>query len=459
MNGHASEPPLALLLDMDGVIAHVGSSYRTAIVKTAEHFNVTVTQDDISAAKAAGGANNDWLLTQTLCANKGVHVEFDPIKDKFEELYQGTATIPGLCTLETVIPAMGVMEELQRRCPAGIAVVTGRPRHDYDYFLKAHNLGHLFKCAVCMEDGPHKPDPWPVASAAAQLGVKPSECVMVGDTPDDIVAAVKAGAVGVGVLTPEEYARKTLSADGAVQAKGMEAPMLKAGAAVVMEPGFAKLLDMFPPTDAGGSERPSKRARTDGGGRVGVVSRATKETSISAEVDLDGTGKIDSSTGIGFLDHMFQQLAKHGRFDIKVACKGDLEIDDHHTAEDCALALGEAFDKALGARRGIARFGTAMCPLDEALSRVVVDISSRPHAEIHLGLKREMIGQLSAEMCTHVLQSFAQAARITLHVDVLRGDNDHHRVECSFKALAVAMRLAVARDAGAGVPSTKGVLA
>ena len=141
---------------------------------------------------------------------------------------------------------------------------------------------------------------------------------MVGDTPDDIVAAVKAGAVGVGVLTPEEYARKTLSADGAVQAKGMEAPMLKAGAAVVMEPGFAKLLDMFPPTDAGGSERPSKRARTDGGGRVGVVSRATKETSISAEVDLDGTGKIDSSTGIGFLDHMFQQLAKHGRFDIKV---------------------------------------------------------------------------------------------------------------------------------------------
>ena len=235
-----------------------------------------------------------------------------------QELYQGTATVPGLCTLETVIPAMGVMEELQRRCPAGIAVVTGRPRHDYDYFLKAHNLGHLFKCAVCMEDGPHKPDPWPVASAAAQLGVKPSECVMVGDTPDDIVAAVKAGAVGVGVLTPEEYARKTLSADGAVQTKGMEAPMLKAGAAVVMEPGFAKLLDMFPPTDAGGSERPSKRARTDGGGRVGVVSRATKETSISAEVDLDGTGEIDSSTGIGFLDHMFQQLAKHGRFDIKV---------------------------------------------------------------------------------------------------------------------------------------------
>ena len=244
-----------------------------------------------------------------------------------QELYQGTATVPGLCTLETVIPAMGVMEELQRRCPAGIAVVTGRPRHDYDYFLKAHNLGHLFKLAVCMEDGPHKPDPWPVASAAEQLGVKPSECVMVGDTPDDIVAAVKAGAVGVGVLTPEEYARKTLSADGAVQAKGMEAPMLKAGAAVVMEPGFAKLLDMFPPADAGESERPSKRARTDGGGggggggRVGVVSRATKETSISAEVDLDGTGEIDSSTGIGFLDHMFQQLAKHGRFDIKVRHK------------------------------------------------------------------------------------------------------------------------------------------
>lgn len=124
------------------------------------------------------------------------------------------------------------------------------------------------------------------------------------------------------------------------------------------------------------------------GRRYGSVSRSTKETSITASVDLDGQGNADVSTGLGFLDHMVSQLAKHGRFDISLQCKGDLHIDDHHTAEDCALALGEAFDKALGKREGIRRFGNAYCPLDEALSRVVVDISSRPHAVIDLNLTR-----------------------------------------------------------------------
>ena len=122
--------------------------------------------------------------------------------------------------------------------------------------------------------------------------------------------------------------------------------------------------------------------------RTGVVSRATKETSISCTVCLDGTGKADVSSGLGFLDHMISQLAKHGRFDITLQCSGDLHIDDHHTAEDCALALGEAFDQALGRREGIRRFGSAYCPLDEALSRVVVDISSRPHAVVDLAFTR-----------------------------------------------------------------------
>ena len=156
---------------------------------------------------------------------------------------------------------------------------------------------------------------------------------------------------------------------------------------------------------------------------------------------------------------MLGAFAKHGRFDVVLRCKGDLWIDDHHTAEDCALALGEAFDRALGPRRGIRRWGSALCPLDEALSRAVIDISSRPHAEIDTALTRERIGDLSTEMVPHVLESFASAARITLHVDVLKGRNDHHKAEAAFKALGVALREAVAHDAGAGVPSTKGVLA
>ena len=156
---------------------------------------------------------------------------------------------------------------------------------------------------------------------------------------------------------------------------------------------------------------------------------------------------------------MFAQLAKHGRFDITLKCKGDLHIDDHHTAEDSALALGEAFDKACGARAGIRRFGNAYCPLDEALSRVVVDISSRPHAVVDLQFTREKIGDISCEMIKHALESFATTARLTLHVHNIHGENNHHKAESAFKALGVALRQAVARDETAGVPSTKGLLA
>jgi len=196
--------------------------------------------------------------------------------------------------------------------------------------------------------------------------------------------------------------------------------------------------------------------------RTAVVERKTYETEIRAEVDLDGDGSvINISTGIGFLDHMFHALAKHGRFNLQLTCKGDLYIDDHHSAEDCALALGEAFDKALGERKGINRYGSAHAPLDEALSLAVVDISSRPYATISLGLKREKIGHLSCEMITHVLQSFATSSRITLHVNTLCGDNDHHRAESAFKALALALRQAITVDYSRKnqVPSTKGVLA
>ena len=191
--------------------------------------------------------------------------------------------------------------------------------------------------------------------------------------------------------------------------------------------------------------------------RTAAIERATRETRITCRLALDGTSEVRVATGIGFLDHLLTALAFHAGWDLELECEGDLEVDDHHTAEDCALALGEALDAALGERAGIRRFGAAYAPLDEALARTVVDFSGRPWPEIELGLEREALGGLACENVGHVLHSLATAARCALHVDVLRGSNDHHRAEAAFKATALALREATAVEPG-GIRSTKGTL-
>jgi len=191
--------------------------------------------------------------------------------------------------------------------------------------------------------------------------------------------------------------------------------------------------------------------------RTATVERATSETTITASVNLDGTGETTISTGLGFFDHMLTALGKHSRIDLELSCTGDLEVDDHHTIEDCALALGQAIDRALGERRGVRRFAHAYAPLDESLARAVVDLSGRPWATAELDLKRDAINGVSCEMLTHFFWSLAVGMRATLHVDVLRGANDHHKAEAAFKATALALRDAVTID-GDSVPSTKGVL-
>jgi imidazoleglycerol phosphate dehydratase HisB len=192
--------------------------------------------------------------------------------------------------------------------------------------------------------------------------------------------------------------------------------------------------------------------------RTATIDRKTRETTIAGELALDAAGRVDVTTGIGFLDHLLTALAFHAGFDLRLECSGDLEVDDHHTAEDCGLAVGEALHAALGDRERIARFGWAYAPLDEALARAVVDLSGRPWAAIDLGLQRERLGGLACENVAHTLSSMATAARCTLHVDLLRGANDHHRAEAAFKATALALRQAVSLSSRSGPPSTKGVL-
>lgn len=194
------------------------------------------------------------------------------------------------------------------------------------------------------------------------------------------------------------------------------------------------------------------------GTRMASMERCTAETRIAATLEIDGSGASDISTGLGFLDHMLTALAKHSRIDLEMECVGDLDVDDHHSVEDCAIVLGNLLREALGDRAGVRRFADALVPLDEALARAVVDLSGRPSPRIALGLSREMLGDTATENLTHFLETLATEGRFALHVDVLEGENDHHRAEAAFKAVAKALREAMSMDGFGDVPSTKGVL-
>jgi imidazoleglycerol phosphate dehydratase HisB len=191
--------------------------------------------------------------------------------------------------------------------------------------------------------------------------------------------------------------------------------------------------------------------------RRAELSRKTAETEVEIVLDLDGSGVVDVTTGLGFFDHMLQALGRHSGFDLALHATGDLDVDDHHTVEDCAIVMGQALDEALGNRSGISRFGTAYAPLDESLVRAVVDLSGRPWPEVAISFDRPTVGEVSTENVVHFFRSFAIEARMALHIDLIRGDNDHHKAEAAFKGLALALRDAVAAR-GQGVPSTKGSL-
>jgi imidazoleglycerol-phosphate dehydratase len=195
-------------------------------------------------------------------------------------------------------------------------------------------------------------------------------------------------------------------------------------------------------------------------GRRASVARKTKETEIAVSVDLDGSGKSEIATGIGFLDHMLEQLSRHSLIDLTVKAKGDLHIDFHHTTEDTGIAIGEAVSKALGERVGINRYGDAMIPMDETLTRVALDASNRPYLIWKVNFTRPKLGEMDTELFKEWFQAFAQSAGLTLHIENLYGENNHHIVESCYKGLARALRAAVEIDPrkSDAIPSTKGVL-
>ncbi len=194
--------------------------------------------------------------------------------------------------------------------------------------------------------------------------------------------------------------------------------------------------------------------------RTAKVSRNTLETQITVDLNLDGDGKGVFNTGVPFLEHMMDQISRHGLIDLDIACKGDTHIDDHHSVEDIGITIGQAIAKAVGDKRGIRRYGHAYVPLDEALSRVVVDFSGRPGLTMHIPFTQKRIGQFDTELFWEFFQGFVNHAQVTLHVDCLRGSNAHHQIETVFKAFGRALRMALEKDPrlGDAMPSTKGSL-
>ena len=201
-------------------------------------------------------------------------------------------------------------------------------------------------------------------------------------------------------------------------------------------------------------------SQQEAGARKASVSRETLETQITVELCLDGTGECTLDTGLPFLEHMLDQIARHGQVDLNILAKGDLHIDAHHTVEDIGITLGQAFSKAIGDKKGIVRYGHAYVPLDEALSRVVLDCSGRPGMEFHVPFTRAKVGEFDVDLFIEFFQGFVNHAMVTLHIDNIRGKNAHHQIETIFKAFGRALRMAMEIDPRAAdhIPSTKGVL-
>ena len=192
--------------------------------------------------------------------------------------------------------------------------------------------------------------------------------------------------------------------------------------------------------------------------RIARASRKTAETDVAAELNLDGGGASELDTGLPFFDHMLAQTARHGGLFLRLRAKGDLHIDGHHTVEDCGIVVGRALEKALGDKSGVARFGAAFAPLDESLARAVVDLSGRPCLSYHAQMARSEVGGMESDLFREFFQALVNHAKITLHLDLLRGVNAHHQAECMFKAFGLALKAAAAKTGGGETPSTKGVL-
>jgi len=405
-----------VVLDIDGVMVDVSESYREAIRQAvAAVAKKAVTNADIAAMKRIPGSNNDWDVSYALAygatdfsAIDRASAAYANVKDAFQAVYRSQK----LYERDRMLVREETLAAIAAR--AKLAVVTSRPRDEALSALRAFIPKYFSeRLIVALEDCAfEKPRPEPLLLAKERAGA--SSVLYVGDTVNDAQCAKNAGArfVSVAADVPADFVVSDVNA----------------------VPGLLAA-------------------------RAESVSRETKETRIAGSVVLDGKGESYAATGIGFFDHLLASFAKHGHFDLSLCVQGDVNVDCHHSVEDAGIVLGRLFRGALGDKRGIARFGSALIPMDEALALAAVDLDSRGTLSFTAEFRCERVGELETETIREFFGAFARECGCSLHLKVLYGRNAHHMAEALFKAFGRAMRSACEIDSRvAGVASTKGVM-
>lgn len=416
--------PKVIIFDMDGVLVDESCSYRECIRETVFDFSgQRPSIDEVNVIKAKGGVNDDFDCVSAILREKGKDIPQQSIIDTFNQRYWGNDG-DGLFLKEQWIMPASILRQLRRRYR--LAIVTGRPKRDAEMALNRFGMANLFDQVITADDVKiGKPDPEGINIVLDAM--KTRQAVYVGDLIDDRKAAENAGIPFIAKKPPgqplEQYA-KTMP-----------------DAVIIDDP--QELIKQL---------MPCKRKRESS------VCRMTTETAIELSLNLDGSGESKVNTGIGFLDHMLTSFSKHGLFDLELICRGDLEIDQHHTVEDVGICLGEAIRSSVGEKRGIYRSGFFVFPMDEARGTCAVDLSGRSVLQYQLSLNDGKIGDFDLVNLRNFFEGFVQGAKCNLQLDIPTGDDPHHKVEALFKAFGKAIRMACAIDERMGnrIPSTKG---
>lgn len=448
----------AIIFDIDGVLIDVKQSYRMAIEKTIQYFvkkESSVIQRDIEKLKKTPGFNNDWDVTYTLIklykSNRkpspktlplNILTKSSPlyirIKNIFQTYYLGEKlyfkcygkkpliqNVNGLIDNESLLMNPSTMKNLSSRYVIG--VVTSRPRFEALYIFRKFKLLGTFiktKNIIALEDcAKQKPDPTPIELCKKRLMTE--SAIYIGDTINDTIAAEKASipSINIGINDRSRYSIQNVNELELILSK-----------------------KLFKSTSVSS--------------RISELSRATKETSIEIALDLDNNQNTRIVTPIGFLNHMLELFAFHGRFSLQINAKGDTYVDDHHVVEDIGIVLGQTFLQAIGDKKGINRYGFFMLPMDEVLTTAVFDFAGRYAFQFDVSFKREKVGDLSTELIYDFWDAFAQNVKANLIIKSEYGKNDHHKIEGIFKGVAYAIRMACTIDISTmnQVKSTKGFL-